>query len=177
MLCPTKFMCWYSLFLLWFNHTSKSCQFKQDIWIGLTLLGELVSSSNFEKLCQLLLLSRVVQIQCNDWSTLLYIFCILPNTKMCKSMPPSLMTMILVSSSIKLGEGNGTPLQDSCLENPMDGGAWQATVRHQTSEHRHIWYLPKPYNQIMMLIIAEVFSTKESGSLKPRVENQSRYRA
>ena len=22
------------------------------------------------------------------------------------------------------GEGNGTPLQDSCLENPMDGGAW-----------------------------------------------------
>ena len=25
-------------------------------------------------------------------------------------------------------EGNGTPLQHSCLENPMDGGAWQATV-------------------------------------------------
>ena len=23
-----------------------------------------------------------------------------------------------------LGEGNGTPLQNSCLENPMDGGAW-----------------------------------------------------
>ena len=27
------------------------------------------------------------------------------------------------------GEGNGTPLQYSCLENPMDGRAWQATVR------------------------------------------------
>ena len=27
------------------------------------------------------------------------------------------------------GEGNGTPFQYSCLENPMDGGAWQATVR------------------------------------------------
>ena len=26
------------------------------------------------------------------------------------------------------GEGNGTPLQDSCLESPMDGGAWWATV-------------------------------------------------
>ena len=25
-------------------------------------------------------------------------------------------------------EGNGTPLQDSCLENPMDGGAWWAAV-------------------------------------------------
>ena len=27
-----------------------------------------------------------------------------------------------------IGEGNGTPLQYSCLENPMDGGAWQAAV-------------------------------------------------
>ena len=26
------------------------------------------------------------------------------------------------------GEGNGNPLQYSCLENPMDGVAWQATV-------------------------------------------------
>ena len=26
------------------------------------------------------------------------------------------------------GEGNGTPLQYSCLGNPMDRGAWQATV-------------------------------------------------
>ena len=26
------------------------------------------------------------------------------------------------------GEGNGNPLQCSCLENPMDGGAWWATV-------------------------------------------------
>ena len=25
-------------------------------------------------------------------------------------------------------EGNGTPLQYSCLENPMDGGAWWAAV-------------------------------------------------
>ena len=27
-----------------------------------------------------------------------------------------------------IGEGNGTPLQYSCLENPMDRGAWQATI-------------------------------------------------
>ena len=26
------------------------------------------------------------------------------------------------------GEGNGNPLQDSCLENPMDRGAWQTAV-------------------------------------------------
>ena len=27
-----------------------------------------------------------------------------------------------------IGEGDGTPLQYSCLENPMDGGAWWAAV-------------------------------------------------
>ena len=26
------------------------------------------------------------------------------------------------------GEGDGSPLQSSCLENPMDGGAWWAAV-------------------------------------------------
>ena len=31
-------------------------------------------------------------------------------------------------SAISPGEGNGNPLQYSCLENPIDGGAWQATV-------------------------------------------------
>ena len=31
-------------------------------------------------------------------------------------------------SSIPFGESNGTPLQHSCLENPMDRGAWWATV-------------------------------------------------
>ena len=29
---------------------------------------------------------------------------------------------------LNFGEGNGTPLQYSCLENPMDGGAWWAAV-------------------------------------------------
>ena len=31
-----------------------------------------------------------------------------------------------------VGEGNGTPLQYSCLENPMDGGAWLAAVHGVT---------------------------------------------
>ena len=30
------------------------------------------------------------------------------------------------------GEGNGYPLQNFCLENPMDRGAWQATVHGVT---------------------------------------------
>ena len=30
------------------------------------------------------------------------------------------------------GEGNGNPLQHTCLENPMNRGAWQATVHGVT---------------------------------------------
>ena len=36
----------------------------------------------------------------------------------------SLICGILKGDADELGEGNGTPLQYSCLENPMDGGAW-----------------------------------------------------
>ena len=36
------------------------------------------------------------------------------------------------------GEGNGTPLQYSCLENPMDRGAWWATVLG-SQRVRHNW--------------------------------------
>ena len=36
--------------------------------------------------------------------------------------------MHLGSSMHFIGEGSGTPLQYSCLENPMDGGAWKAAV-------------------------------------------------
>ena len=32
------------------------------------------------------------------------------------------------------GEGNGNPLQYSCLENPVDRGAWRATVHGVTKE-------------------------------------------
>ena len=46
------------------------------------------------------------------------------------------------------GEGNGNPFQYSCLENPMDRGAWQATVHgvaksqtqlKQLSTHAHMY--------------------------------------
>ena len=36
--------------------------------------------------------------------------------------------ILQTSSRGYLGEGNGTPLQYPCLENPMDGGAWWAAV-------------------------------------------------
>ena len=35
---------------------------------------------------------------------------------------------LIPESGRSLGEGNGSPVQYSCLENPMDGGAWPTIV-------------------------------------------------
>ena len=40
---------------------------------------------------------------------------------------------LIPGSGRSLGEGNDNPLQYSCLENPVDGGAWRATV-HRVSK-------------------------------------------
>ena len=42
----------------------------------------------------------------------------------------------MLSSGGGFRQGNGTPLQLSCLENPMDGGAWWAAV-HGVARVRH----------------------------------------
>jgi len=41
-------------------------------------------------------------------------------------------TSLIPESGISPGEGNGTPLQYSCLENSMGRGAWPATVHRVT---------------------------------------------
>ena len=40
--------------------------------------------------------------------------------------------MVFSSCSPAIGEGTGDPLQCSCLDNPMDGGAWKAAVHGVT---------------------------------------------
>jgi len=46
-----------------------------------------------------------------------------------KAIPKNDQTITqLHSSHTLIGEGDDTPLQYSCLENPMDGGAWCAAV-------------------------------------------------
>ena len=43
------------------------------------------------------------------------------------------------------GEGNGNPLQYSCLENPMDSGAWcpWGCKESDTTEQLHFHFIPK----------------------------------
>ena len=43
--------------------------------------------------------------------------------------------LYLLPYSVPWGEGNDTPLQYSCLENPMDGRDWQAAV-HRVAKSR-----------------------------------------
>ena len=50
-------------------------------------------------------------------------------------MPTFLASKNLLLTAVICGEGNGTPLHYSCLENPMAGGAWWATV-HGVAESR-----------------------------------------
>ena len=51
------------------------------------------------------------------------------------NMKPTLRYFCLQYIMLTIEEGNGTPLQFSCLENPMDGGAWWAAV-HGVAEGR-----------------------------------------
>ena len=44
----------------------------------------------------------------------------------------------LGDSRISMGEGNGIPLQYSCLENPMNGGAWWAAVHGITKSRTRL---------------------------------------
>ena len=63
-------------------------------------------------------------------------------------------------SGNSLGEGNGNPLQYSCLENPMDRGAWWATV-HGVAKSRarlsDLTYLLMFYANILKINYTSIF--------------------
>ena len=46
--------------------------------------------------------------------------------------------MFLLVEPLVIGEGNGNPLQCSCLENPMDGGTWYAIVHGVTKSQTQL---------------------------------------
>ena len=50
-----------------------------------------------------------------------------PSGSVVKNLPANTQVLSLGQED-PLEKGKGNPLQDSCLENSMDGGAWQATI-------------------------------------------------
>ena len=53
---------------------------------------------------------------------------------------PQRQTLINLLLFLLLGEGSGTPLQYSCLENPVDRGAWWAAVHGVATEQLHFHF-------------------------------------
>ena len=54
-----------------------------------------------------------------------------------------LILRIITGARRSLGEGDGTPLQYSCLENPVDGGAWWA-AGHGVTKSQTQWNIAQP---------------------------------
>ena len=69
-----------------------------------------------------------------------------PDSSMVKNPPANDGDRALISGSGRSpGEGNGNSLQYTCLENPMDGGAWQATVHGVTTSWTRLKRLSTHY--------------------------------
>ena len=75
-------------------------------------------------------LNRVVWMQTLEKVCQLFMFFILASPRQDSTSQDRIFNWLIWPL---LGEGNGTPLQYSCLENPMVGGAWQAAV-HRVAE-------------------------------------------
>ena len=68
------------------------------------------------------------------------------------------------------GEGNGTPLQYSCLENPMDRGAWWAAVQEVTKS----WTWLSDFTNIREELRKERQGKKEGGEEGQKEERMSK---
>ena len=65
-----------------------------------------------------------------------------------------------------VGEGNGTPLQYSCLEDPMDGGAWKAAVYWVAkTEQLHFHALEKEMATHSSVLAWRIPGKREPGGL------------
>ena len=93
----------------------------------------------------------------------------------CQTFRP-FMTLFspLASDALSHGEGNGTSLQYSCLENPLDGGAWRATFhgvdksRTRLSDFTFTFHLPaleKKMATHSSVLAWRIRGTEESGGL------------
>ena len=60
------------------------------------------------------------------------------------------LCIFVILSLLCIGEGNGSPLQCSCLENPRDGGAWWAAVYGVTQSRTRLKRLSSSSNRVIL---------------------------
>ena len=81
-----------------------------------------------------------------------------------------------------IGEGNGNPLQCSCLENPRDGGAWWAVVsgvsqsqtrlKRLSSSSSILCYMEVPHTMFVLYLLA-ILCLRESGEIEFQLGRRS----
>ena len=74
--------------------------------------------------------------------------------------------MSLTKGNLCFGEGNGNPLQYSCLENSMDGGTWQAAVHGVAQSWTQLKQLSSSCN-VCLFIFSQTLSIDMCSELKP----------
>ena len=103
-------------------HTTIQLQLLQCYWFGQSALKFLGMESSY---LQVVIMQGIMHPRKHHDSFKAFLF-VLGFTRTDLKLPYSIW---------QIAEGNGTPLQYSCLENPMDGGAWKAAV-HGVAEGR-----------------------------------------
>ena len=79
--------------------------------------------------------------------------------------------IIIIQSLSMVGEGNGTPLQYSCLENPMDRGAWKAAIHGDAEGRTQLSDFTFPFHfhalEKEMATLSSVFAWRIPGTGEP----------
>ena len=72
------------------------------------------------------------------------------------------------------GGGNGNPLQCSCLGNPMDRGAWRATVQRVTKSWTRLKHFTRTHNHLSIYWILDLLLTySKSTSVSEGIESKA----
>ena len=83
----------------------------------------------------------------------------------------SLHYVFVCSSALSFGEGNGNPLQYSCLENPMDRGAWWAAIHGVAKSRTRLSYFTFTFHfhalEKAMATHSSVLAWKIPGAAEP----------
>ena len=80
-----------------------------------------------------------------------------------RAVTPILIFGFFILTRAEIGEGNGNPLQCSCLENPRDGGAWWAAVYGVAQSGTRLMQLSSSRAEIALSASPEVWVGEQGG--------------